>query len=168
MLFDALERVHFVTNANFQTDMNTLTAAKGVAALTIVANGILKRETAEIMRAKGQAFPAIGIYGIDGETQMADGGLGGKRDSTSMIGADLVIVGTDPVLVQEQIELGAEVLVKCMTDRVPQGANTTFAGGLQQGSVKYNITDGYTDEQGLNYMAIATVRSPIFDRDNTT
>ena len=44
----------------------------------------------------------------------------------------------------------------------------TFAGGLQRRSVKVTISDGYTDEQGVNYMALATVRVPVFDRDNTT
>lgn len=165
MLFDALERVYTVTNASFNADLAALAGTKGVTGFTA---GILKRETAEIMRAKYQAFPAIGIYSIEAQTQMAKGGLGGMRDAVCIVGADLVIVGTDPVLVQEQVELGAEVLVKCLTDRVPQGANTTFAGGLQDGSVSVSITDGYTDEQSVNYMAIATVRAPIFDRDNTT
>ena len=165
MLFDALERVYTVVNANFNADLATLSGLKSVTAFSAA---IVKRETAEIMRAKYQTFPAIGLYSIGAETQMAEGGLGGKRDSTCDVAADLVIVGTDPVLVQEQVELGAEVLVKCMTDRVPQGAATTFAGGLQKGSVKVTISDGYTDEQGVNYMALATVRVPIFDRDNTT
>jgi hypothetical protein len=165
MLFDAIERVYTVTNANFNADVNTLLTAKGV---TVFSATVLKRETAEIMRAKYQTFPAVGIYAIDADTQMADGGLGGKRDSDCAVAADLVIVGTDPVLVQEQVELGCEVLVKEMCDRVPTGATTTFAGGLQRRSVKVSITDGYTDEQGVNYMAIGTVRVPVFDRDNTT
>jgi len=165
MLFDALERVYTVVNGNFNADLTTLAGLKSVTAFSAA---IVKRETVEIMRNKYQAFPAIGIYAIDAVTQMADGGLGGKRDSTVMVGADLVIVGTDPALVQAQIELGAEVLVKEMCERVPQGANTTFAGGLQKGSVSVTISDGYTDEQGVNYIALATVRVPIFDRDNTT
>jgi hypothetical protein len=165
MLFDALERVYTVTNANFNADVATLCGLKSITSFSAT---ILKRETAEIMRAKLQTFPAIGIYSIEATTQMADGGLGGKRDADCTVGADLLIVGTDPVLIQEQIELGAEVLVKCMTDRVPQGANTTFAGGLQKRSVSVTISDGYTDEQGVNYMALATVRVPVFDRDNTT
>jgi len=165
MLFDALERVYTVVNANFNADLTTLAGLKSVTAFSAA---IVKRETAEVMRNKYQAFPAIGIYAIEAVTQMADGGLGGKRDATVMVGADLVIVGTDPVLVQEQIELGAEVLVKEMCERVPQGANTTFAGGLQKDSVQVTISDGYTDEQGVNYIALATVRVPIFDRDNTT
>jgi hypothetical protein len=165
MLFDAIERVYTVTNANLNADIATLCGLKGV---TVFTPAIVKRQTAEIMRAKGQALPAVGIYGIDVDTQMAKGGLGGSRDSDCAVAADLVIVGTDPVLVQEQAELGAEALVKCMTDRVPTGATTTFAGGLQLRSVKVSISDGYTDEQGSNYMAIATVRVPIYDRDNTT
>jgi len=165
MLFDVVERVYAVTNTNFNADLAALAAIKGV---TGFAPTILKRETAEIMRAKYQTFPAVGIYAIEADTQMADGGLGGKRDSLCYVGADLVIVGTDPVLVQEQIELGCEVLVKEMCERVPTGATTTFAGGLAKGSVKASISDGYTDEQGVNYMAIGTVRVPVWDRDNTT
>ena len=167
MLFDAIERVYTVVNANFAADFTTLAGIKGVATSGFPA-AIVKRETAEIMRAKLQTLPAIGIYGIEAETQMAKGGLGGTRDARCQIGADLVIVGTDPVLIQQQIELGCEVLVKEMCDRVPTGANTTFAGGLEEGSVKVSVTDGYTDEQGSNYMAIGTVVVPIWDRDNTT
>lgn len=165
MLFDALERVYTVVNANFNTDLATLCAAKGVTGFSAT---IVKRETAEIMRAKYQAFPAIGLYAIGAATQMADGGLGGKRDADCDVAADLVLVGTDAALLQAQGELGAEVLVKEMCERVPQGANTTFAGGLQRRSVQVAISDGYTDEQATNYMVLVTVRVPIFDRDNTT
>lgn len=165
MLFDALERVYTVVNANFNADLATLCGLKSVATFTAA---VVKRQTADIMRAKYQAFPAVGLYAIGADTQMADGGLGGKRDSDCDVAADLVLVGTDPVLVQEQGELGAEILVKDMCERVPQGANTTFAGGLQKRSVKVTISDGYTDEQGVNYMVLVTVRVPIFDRDNTT
>ncbi len=165
MLFDAIERAYTVVNANYNTDVNTLLTAKGV---TVFTAQVLKRETAEIMKAKNQTLPAVGIYAIDAETQMADGGLGGKRDSLVQVGADLVIVGTDPVLIQEQVELGCEVLVKELCERVPNGTTTTFAGGLQRGSVKVSMLDGYTDEQGVNYMAVGTVRVPIWDRDNTT
>lgn len=165
MLFDALERVYTVVNANFNADLATLCSAKGVTTLTAA---IIKRQDADYMRKHYQVFPAIGLYSDGADTQMADGGLGGKRDSDCDIRADLVIVGTDGPLMQAQGELSAEVLVKAMCERVPQGANTTFAGGLQKRSVSVAVSSVPLDEQGVNYMVLVTVRVPIFDRDNTT
>lgn len=165
MLFDALERVYTVVNANFNTDLNTLAVAKGVMAFTAT---VIKRQTAAMTIAKAATKPTIGIYSISAQTQMADGGLGGKRDSLCIVAADLVITGPDAGLVQKQIELGAEVLVKAMTDRVPQGTTTTFAGGLARQSVTVDISDGYTDAQAPDYIGVATVTVPVWDRDNTT
>jgi hypothetical protein len=167
MLFDAIERAYTVVSANFNADFTSLCSLKGVATTGFPA-AVIKRETVEIMRRKGQTYPAVGVYAIRATTQMADGGLGGKRDANCAVGADLVIVGTDPVLVQEQIELGCEVLVKALCERIISGAATTYAGGLQKDSVEIDITDAYEEEQGQNYLAIGTVRLPIFDRDNTT
>lgn len=165
MLFDAIERVYEVVSGNFNSDLAALAGVKGVTAFTAE---VIKRQTAEVIVAKKATQPMIGIYAIGAQTQMADGGLGGKRDSTVMVGADLVITGSDPKLVQKQIELGAETLVKEMCERVPQGAQTNFAGGLQQGSVSVELSDGYTDGEAPNYIGVAHVMVPIFERDNTT
>lgn len=166
MLFDAIERAWTVVNANFQTDFTALLTAKGVSGLTIAA--IVKRETAEKMIARGLAEPCIGIYGQSAKTSFADGGLGGKRDSLCNIIADLVIVGTDPAIAQAQAELGAEVLVKELCERVGQGGSLTFAGGLERFSVDVQLWDAYTDQQAPNYYTGATVTVPMWDREQTT
>lgn len=165
MLFDALERVYTVVSANFNADLATLAGLKGVTAFTAT---VIKRQTAAMTLAKVAAKPTVGIYSIGVRTKMADGGLGGKRDSLCTIAADLVITGPDAALVQKQIELGAEVLVKAMTDRVPQGTTTVFAGGLEPQSVTVDISEGYTDAQAPDYIGVATVTVPVWDRDNTT
>lgn len=168
MLFDAVERVFTVVNANFQADVNILTGLKGVTALTLAANSITKRQTAELMLRNGAALPGIGIYAIRAQTNMADGGLGGKRDSLCTVAADLVIKGTDPVLVQEQLELGAEVLVKEMCDRTPGGGSLTFGAGVERLSVSVTISDGYSEDDAPNYLGVATVTVPVWDREQTT
>lgn len=159
MLFDALERVWTVTNANFNTDLTALAGVKGVTGFSAV---ILKRQTAEMIVAKNATQPTIGIYAIRALTQSSEQG---KRDSLCTVGADLVITGSDPALVQKQVELGAEVLVREMTDRVPTGAATTYGAGVERLSVTVEISDGYTEGQAPNYIGIASVTVPVWDRD---
>ena len=166
MLFDAIERAWTVVNANFQTDFTALLSAKGVTGLTV--SSIVKRETAEMMIAKGLTDPCIGIYGQGARTNMAKGGLGGLRDALCAVVAELVIVSGDPAVAQQQAELGAEVLVKEMCDRIANSPSTTFGGGLEDQSVDVQLSDGYTDQQAPNYIVVATVTVPIWDRDNTT
>ena len=168
MIYDAIERVYTVLNANLLTDWNALLTSNSLT--TIASLTIRKREDAEKMRANGVAFttPAIGIYGLHFNTNFADGGLGGKRDSLNRISADLVIVGTDGALIQKQVELGAQALVKGMCERVIQGGSLTFGGGIERGSVSGDFESGYMDEQGSSYISLATVTVPIWDREQTT
>lgn len=168
MLFDSLERAWTVVNANFQTDWNTLAGIKGVANTGFTAVTIVKRESAESMIEGGLAEPSIGIYGLGGNTQMAKGGTGGRRDSINRIVAELVNVGDDPSLIQTQVELAIEVLIKDLCERIGQGAATTYAGGLEPGSVEYEVTDAYKRQQAPNYICVGTVTVPIYDEDPTT
>lgn len=168
MLFDAIERAWSVVNTNFQADWNALATAKSVANTGFTAVTIVKRESADSMIARALTEPCIGIYGLGGQTQMAQGGVGGMRNTLNRVVADLVNVGSDPVLIQKQVELGIETLVKCLTDRVANGPTQTFGGGVELLSVEYEITDAYKDQAAPNYICVGTVTVPIWDRDQTT
>ena len=121
-----VERALVIAQTNFQTDLETLVAAKGLA---------FRRETTETDvnthvviydRLQAEIFldqrdpdlPGLGIYGLQNRTQAR---WQGRRDNDVTVVLDYAAIGTDPVLLAKQVELAAEACL-LLIDRLPEGA----------------------------------------------
>jgi hypothetical protein len=157
MIYDAVETVYAVVNANFATDYAALAAAKGVTVVTPV--GIIKRQKADIFVPLGATLPAIGIYGLSATTQVKDQA---KRDVFCTMAFDFYDRGTDPVALAKQTELAAEALLLSIDRMWP-----TAAGGAGEGdnSITVTLMDGYDETAELQYERRATITFPLMNRD---
>jgi len=161
VIYDAIEQVYAVANANFATDFAALATAKGVVGLNTNA-AIEKRQSAETMVRLGAALPCLGIVGLRARSQAKDQG---KRDTESVIAFDYYAEHADPVLVAKQAELAAEALLRTV-DRLWASGASVFGAGELPLSVVIDFTEGYLETRSPPvYWRSATVTFPVHDRD---
>jgi hypothetical protein len=159
MLYDAIERVGTVVEANFGTDMTALVAAKGEAGLVKTAV-VYKRRPAEAFHEKvTYAQPGIGVYGDTVHTQARRDDI---RDSTIVLILDYFARGRDPDLLEKQIELAAEALLQSI-DAVLD--SSVIGGGELEGSITALFSNLALAEEGQDYEDRVMLRFPIRDRD---
>ena len=160
MIYDALEQVYTVLNANFVTDFAALVAAKGVTGV-VTTTGLEKRQDANTMIRLRATLPAIGIYAVAATTQAKDQA---KRDSVTTVVCEYLALGSDPVALAKQAELAAEALCKSI-DRVAASGAGVYGGGEARQSVEVVLNQAYTETVSPNYEQTATITFPVWDRD---
>jgi hypothetical protein len=166
VLYDAIEQVYSIVNANFAADFAALLTQKGLGGLGLVTSAdIVKRQTAEVFVAKRKTLPSIGIYGVRAVTRAKDQG---KRDSRNTIAMDYFASGpeSDGAKLQKQVELAAETLLKSV-DRIVGGVGGgVFGAAVQDEDITVDLQDAYVEGETPTYLGVATVTFSVDDRDD--
>ena len=175
-IFDAIVRTIQVVKANFDTDMSALVTAKVAAGFLAQAEADVIEQTATIYdRLAAEEFaphgddetpdklPGIGIYSGPMTTQAV---WQGRRDARAVVVLDYFAMGEDPRLLEIQVELATESLLRSI-DRIPEAAP---AGQLGAGELRDEIAVlpfGLARTKGLDfYQDRATVTFPILEQDS--
>lgn len=160
MLFDVVERVYTVTNTNFATDYTALLSAKSVTAPggSVV---IAKRMRSETHKKWNGDPPYLNIRGLRAQTNAKDQG---KRDSLCEVEWEFYLEGTDPSLIARQAELAAEAVCKTI-DLLAASGDGLFGGGEERLSVTVEMSEAGVEGKEDLFWHSATVRAPVWDRD---
>lgn len=175
-IFDAVERTLSVVKANFDADMKALVAAKVTA-------GALKQGEADQIDQKATIYdrlpsevfaahpegdddalglPGVGVYSGPMTTQAK---WQGKRDSRAVVVLDYFAIGEDPRLLEIQVELAAEVLLRAV-DRIPEAALAGELGAGEDPNSVDVLPFALARTAGLDfYQDRVTVTFPILDQD---
>lgn len=164
MLYDAIERVYALLDANVETDLAALATAKGLTLGTTVE--LVKRQRKETFLRLGSTTPAIGIFPATVVTQARNQG---RRHSRVGVVCEYYASSADPVLVQQQAELAVEAILRTV-DRLGELTDTggVYGGGGEEGSVSVEFTDGRVagESQAQDvYWASAAVLFDVWDED---
>jgi len=162
MIFDAVEAITTVLTANFSADFTALATAKGVADLP-GAPTFVKRQRAEMFASLNVTLPAIGIYILRSSTMAKWQSV---RDPRSTGVFDWYARGSDPVLLAQQTELAAEVMLRTVDRMAGSGTGGVFGAGELPDSITIELTDGYEKSIEPNYSRRATVTFTVYDRDS--
>ena len=163
MIFDAVETAYTVVNANFDTKLAALVAAKGVSG-TLAGAKKFKRQNAETYvelnaTIRDGTEAGLGVYGLQAVTQAKSQT---QRYTDTTVGADYYCRGTDPAVLAKQAELAAEALLGCIDAMWP-----TAEGGAGEGdkSISITMSAGYEETQTPKYEHRAVVTFTLTDRD---
>ncbi|KKM17657.1 hypothetical protein LCGC14_1673590 [marine sediment metagenome] len=164
MIYDAVERVHAILEANFATDMAALLTAKSLTTGYVSTVTVVKRRTAIHEAARGDVNlatgPRIGVWSGAAVTQakIQDG-----RDSIVMVTMEYVARGSDEDILAIQSEVAAEAIM--MSVDVMHGVNAAIGAGLPIGETTVEIMRS-SHASGQDYAQdIVTVVTPIVSRD---
>lgn len=137
MIYDVIERVVTVLEANFKTDFDALASAAGVNTLTVP---IRKRLAMEHFHHLGPV--GIGVYHDGGSSARRKAGAGSDaavRDSEVRVILDWYLRGSQPSVVAVQTELAVAAMMRSV-DEIPSGLVWSAADAQQ--SVTWRITRG--------------------------
>jgi hypothetical protein len=160
MIYDQVEVIAQVVDANYAADMAALVAAKSLTGITTTAT-VIKRQSAETFRRLGAPLPAIGVVHLRAATQAKDQQ---KRDTLGTVVLDYVALGADASKVAKQAELAAEALMRSV-DRLAMAGGGLYGAAELAGAALITMTEGFTEAEDAQYWRRAQVQFTCHDRD---
>lgn len=163
MIYDQVEQCYLTTEQIFADAYANLLSAKGVTA-PVRAFTLIKRQDAETSTrfdAEKVNIPSLGIYCRKAATQAKDQE---KRDTLSEMTWDCYAEGLDPALLAKQVELAGEALLQVL-DALPESGLGVFGAGELESSVRFVLSNGFEEAQGITWWHRCVMTAPIHDRD---
>jgi hypothetical protein len=163
MLYDVVDLVASVLDANFDADLTALCTAKGVATPTGIVGGTVRKREGLLAWATSPAnLPGLGVTSQGAQTGAKNQA---KRDSTVTVQAAYYSTGQDAALLGAHVELAAEAIMLSV-DRMA-GSGSGLVWGVAEGRDSVRIeTMGTAFTRDANWFEDGVVvEFPANDRD---